>query len=343
MRFIRVSKSAMDGIAQCPMCGGSFPQSQLMGHANECLDTMESSPPQATYVPPSPKRPREELIACPICTKEFSPSEIERHAARCDGTGASGGASGGPTFSCPLCNKSGQPLDICFRMDECGHPFCRTCITKFANDQIFVAMTLTCPTPGCKAAFSIRDTEMLLPELTKAKSARQRHAVASTKLNPTRRLMDELRYLQSGDIKKNGFAVEPVDDDLFKWHAYFFGFDKKDEQIARDLDKVKGNKITLLITFPKDYPLRPPSVRVLRPRLQHMTGHVTIGGSVCFEMLTSQGWQPQFNVESLLVSIRTNLVVGNARVDFNNKTDYTEAEANDAFDRMLRVHGWQND
>ena len=45
-------------------------------------------------------------------------------------------------------------------------------------------------------------------------------------------------------------------------------------------------------------------------------------------------------MESVLVSIRANLVQGGARIDLNNKADYTEREAKEAFDRMMRTHGW---
>lgn len=34
----------------------------------------------------------------------------------------------------------------------------------------------------------------------------------------------------------------------------------------------------------------PPFVRVVRPRFQFRTGHVTIGGSICMELLTLSGW-----------------------------------------------------
>ena len=40
-------------------------------------------------------------------------------------------------------------------------------------------------------------------------------------------------------------------------------------------------------------------------------------------------------VESVLISIRTNMVVGRGRIDFYNKTDYTAREAKVAFDRMM--------
>ena len=96
----------------------------------------------------------------------------------------------------------------------------------------------------------------------------------------------------------------------------------------------------LEIKVPETYPFNPPFIRVIRPRFAFRTGHVTIGGSICTELLTDSGWSPANTVEAVLVNIRANLLAGGARIDFANKHDYTEHEAKDAFERMRQQHGW---
>ena len=64
---------------------------------------------------------------------------------------------------------------------------------------------------------------------------------------------------------------------------------------------------TFRVVFPSSFPAAPPYVRVLRPRFVFRTGHVTIGGSICTEVLTNQGWSSSMTVESVLLSIRANL------------------------------------
>jgi len=59
------------------------------------------------------------------------------------------------------------------------------------------------------------------------------------------------------------------------------------------------------------------------------------------EMLTNKGWSPANTIEAVIVSIRAQLIAGNARLDPTNKIDYTEQEAKEAFDRMVRDHGWE--
>ena len=159
----------------------------------------------------------------------------------------------------------------------------------------------------------------------------------------TKRLMKELQAIQKAEPA--GFEVSVPDESYaFLWEVDFFDFEKG-TPLAKDLQKVRGGRITLHVAFPADFPSRPPYVRVIRPRFAFRTGHVTIGGSICTEMLTSAGWSSTMTMESVLLSIRQNMVEGGARIASRgdqaySTEDYSEAEAKDAFDRMMRQHGW---
>lgn len=144
-----------------------------------------------------------------------------------------------------------------------------------------------------------------------------------------------------------GLAAEPVQDNLFEWEVRFTGFDPGSEDaneraLASDLQPLRRDPgaVVCRVIFPGTYPGLPPYVRVLRPRFHFRTGHVTLGGSVCTPELTNQGWDPSMTVEAILVSIRNNLIQGGARVDGRIGQDYTEAEAKEAFQRMIRTHVW---
>ena len=74
-----------------------------------------------------------------------------------------------------------------------------------------------------------------------------------------------------------------------------------------------------------------------RPRFQFHTGHVTIGGSICTEVLTASGtagsWQPTITMENLILLLHNLIGVdGAGRVDFGSPhhpsphLDYSEAE-----------------
>jgi ubiquitin-conjugating enzyme E2 Q len=126
------------------------------------------------------------------------------------------------------------------------------------------------------------------------------------------------------------------------------------------------------VTFPSDYPSRPFALRLVTPRCEWYTGHVTAGGSVCIEALTLTGsansWQPDFCVAGLLPLVKQNFIdveqvmvktatgpggrAGPLRIDFERKwhpqartplVPYSEAEAQAAFARTEahhRANGW---
>ncbi len=49
---------------------------------------------------------------------------------------------------------------------------------------------------------------------------------------------------------------------------------------------------------------------MLSPRFALRSGHVTIGGSICMDLLTMSGWSPVNSIESVLIQIRTEMVTG---------------------------------
>jgi len=106
--------------------------------------------------------------------------------------------------------------------------------------------------------------------------------------------------------------------------------------------KTGQEHILVELRFSKDYPFAPPFVRVVKPRFAFRTGHVTVGGSICMELLTNSGWNSTNDIESILIQIRAEMTGGGARLDagMSNTYEYTESEAWDAFNRAAATHGW---
>ncbi|MDR3549566.1 MAG: ubiquitin-conjugating enzyme E2 [Candidatus Pacebacteria bacterium] len=93
--------------------------------------------------------------------------------------------------------------------------------------------------------------------------------------------------------------------------------------------------------FSQDFPYDPPFIRVVRPRFAFHTGHITVGGSICMEVLTKSGWTVAISLENLFVDIITTICLGGGRLDAKNcAVPYTMQEAKDAFARVARDHGW---
>jgi len=161
----------------------------------------------------------------------------------------------------------------------------------------------------------------------------------------TQRLISDLKEATKKSHKKEGILVSPVNDNLYKWHVKFKEF-PAGTTIAQDMEYLQSqtgkDHILLEIIFSKKYPDSPPFMRVVYPRLQQYTGHVTIGGSICVETLTKSGWSSKFSLPAFLIMIRQLLVEGGASINRSKAHDsYSEAEAKSAFLRVAKQHHWK--
>merc|ERR1719421_1563443 len=157
--------------------------------------------------------------------------------------------------------------------------------------------------------------------------------------------------------KSAAIQIEMVGDSLYHWKVTLpaEGF-PDDSTLKRELlefarrsthsgDSSGGHStkkagVLFDVIFPAAFPFTPPFIRVVYPRFQFHTGHVTVGGSICMELLTDHGWLPTYSIESVFVQIRSEICEGGGRIDFANMQDYSEAEAKQAFERVARQHGW---
>mmetsp|Transcript_16184 Transcript_16184/g.34417 ORF Transcript_16184/g.34417 Transcript_16184/m.34417 type:complete len:372 (+) Transcript_16184:92-1207(+) len=278
---------------------------------------------------------------------------------------SSGSNSSKTAEACCLCNcaisgKAGHKLH------SCGHEFHKKCLQDSVKGRLNESMAdeLHCPT--CGEQMSIKDVQDLCrasngkavqasiwPRLSHLPPHRMAAALGSLALprppsagkvagsaGASKRLLKELKALHKVDSEEQGLSVEvPDDSDLYTWEVSFFNFERG-TPLARDLERFPGKRILLRVLFPSQFPTQPPYIRVIRPRFAYRTGHVTLGGSICTEMLTNQGWSPLMSMESVLMAIRSNMVDGGARLNLDNTYDYSEEEAKQAFTRMMLQHGW---
>ncbi|KAI5067596.1 hypothetical protein GOP47_0018124 [Adiantum capillus-veneris] len=139
----------------------------------------------------------------------------------------------------------------------------------------------------------------------------------------------------------------PDETNLQKWHVELSQDLFKESPLYNDLVRRAKfynqpcTSVKLECLFPDSFPMAPPFIRIVSPRFKFHTGHVTVGGSICMELLTESGWSPAFCFESVLVQIVSALMEGGARVDLGSSNfEYGIHEAQAAFDRVARDHGW---
>ena len=155
-----------------------------------------------------------------------------------------------------------------------------------------------------------------------------------------RRLLHEVKYFSQNDLTVHGIRCQFDDDNLKNWTVFLSKFDPE-SRLAKDLIKLKLNEIEISLEFPDEFPLKPPFVRIVRPRFEYKTGHITLGGSICMELLTNQGWNPTYSLENLIIHIKSTILEGEGQIDMKSwHHEYSYQEAIGAFKRMLLSHGW---
>jgi len=155
-----------------------------------------------------------------------------------------------------------------------------------------------------------------------------------------KRLLHEIKYFSQTDLNHYGIRCQFNDHDMTIWSVFLSGFEET-SGLAKDLTKIKQSEIEMEIRFPTQFPLKPPFVRVVRPRFEFRTGHITLGGSICLELLTNQGWSPTYSLENLIIHVKSVILGGEGRIDMKRWSEpYTYSEATDAFQRMVLSHGW---
>ncbi|KAF9461901.1 hypothetical protein BDZ94DRAFT_1262434 [Collybia nuda] len=150
-------------------------------------------------------------------------------------------------------------------------------------------------------------------------------------------------------LKELGWYMPPdlVGDNLFQWIVEMHSFDET-LPIAKDMRARNLNSIIFEIRFPPSFPIAPPFFRIITPRFLPFIhgggGHVTGGGSICMDLLTSDGWLPSYNISSILLQIKlaiSNLDPRPARLASNFHQPYEVHEALTGYKRAAATHGWQ--
>lgn len=171
----------------------------------------------------------------------------------------------------------------------------------------------------------------------------QQGSVSGSSVQATDRLMKELRDIYRSDtFKKNMYSIELVSDSIYEWNIRLMSVDP-DSPLHNDLlllkEKEGKDSILLNLMFKETYPFEPPFVRVVHPIISGapwipgngslysssrtafilpflLGGYVLVGGAICMELLTKQGWSSAYTVEAVIMQIAATLVKGKARIQF---------------------------
>ncbi|MPC45303.1 Ubiquitin-conjugating enzyme E2 Q1 [Portunus trituberculatus] len=83
--------------------------------------------------------------------------------------------------------------------------------------------------------------------------------------------------------------------------------------VLKSLTSLYTKRVSLFLQ--EMYPFEPPFVRVVQPVISG--GYVLVGGAICMELLTKQGWSSAYTIEAVIMQIAATLVKGKARIQFS--------------------------
>lgn len=155
-----------------------------------------------------------------------------------------------------------------------------------------------------------------------------------------KKLIREYKSIVKQDSDTLGFRVTTDPKDAYLWKVFITKYDET-YPIGQDMKKYKIKEIELEMRFPSNYPFSPPFIRIITPRFNYQTGHVTSAGALCMQILTDKFWSPACSIESLIVTIKSEILEGEGRIDpANYNIPYSEKDARASFLRVATGHNW---
>ncbi|CAE7876132.1 UBE2J2 [Symbiodinium microadriaticum] len=137
-----------------------------------------------------------------------------------------------------------------------------------------IDMTASTPLPVSAA---LNEGEKQAP--TESSGAGSRH---------NRRLLMEYRRILKNPIEY--IEARPLDTNILEWHFVITG----------NQDPYTGGKYHGILEFPDDFPMKPPSIKMLTP-----SGRFEINKRICLSMsdFHKESWNPSWTVEKILIGL----------------------------------------
>ncbi|KAL4066326.1 hypothetical protein V8B97DRAFT_2025481 [Scleroderma yunnanense] len=165
---------------------------------------------------------------------------------------------------------------------------------------------------------------------------------------------EQQRVRKRDEMELLGWYIPPEfnEDNLYQWIVEMHSF-YPELPAAKDMKEKGVNSLMFEIRFPPSFPHSPPFFRMICPHfLTYMEGgggHVTVGGSICMDLLMSEdmcwGWLPSYSIPAILLQIKLTILntdpwpVRLHLVNWNRP--YTPREALNGYTWAAALHNWK--
>jgi ubiquitin-protein ligase len=157
-------------------------------------------------------------------------------------------------------------------------------------------------------------------------------------------------FLQKEEIQGVKFELVGTPPNLGLW-KFMLSFDPS-TTIGKELAKKDAvqQTVDLEVEVPAEYPMSPPFVRVVYPKLRG--GYIFEHGAICFEALTPKGWPAAMTLPALAQSLKAifdsgeSYIAGWGNKDKKTVPEYSYDGAKKDFGHILKAHNngtsWSN-
>eukprot|EP00928_Gymnodinium_smaydae_P070397 TRINITY_DN54242_c0_g1_i1.p1 TRINITY_DN54242_c0_g1~~TRINITY_DN54242_c0_g1_i1.p1 ORF type:complete len:1126 (-),score=276.04 TRINITY_DN54242_c0_g1_i1:79-3456(-) len=113
-------------------------------------------------------------------------------------------------------------------------------------------------------------------------------APVQTSAQTNKRLLIEYRRIMRTPIEK--IAARPLDTNILEWHFVLEGCQ----------EPYTGGRYHGILEFPEDFPMKPPSIKMLTP-----SGRFEINRRICLSMsdFHAESWNPSWTIEKILIGL----------------------------------------
>ena len=130
-------------------------------------------------------------------------------------------------------------------------------------------------------------------------NAQIKASLVKNKTLSLKRLLHDYEEIKNQVIPIPGVSALPLGDNMYEWHGNI-------KSLVNNI--YKGAVLHFRFSFPKDYPLSPPSVYLLNNNFTHP--NVMEGGRICLDMFEKQGksykgWKTGYTILSILLQLQS--------------------------------------